>query len=167
MHRTTRRLSNASRLLIGVLLGAAMPAAASASIYTDDLARCLASSATPSDRQAFLRWMFAMMAANPRIKDMAKITDAESEGLNRQAAQLFQRLMLNDCRQQSLNAIKYDGPSSIVSASETLGRIAMGDLMAAPETSAYMGRMDSYLDKEKWEAFGKEAGRPMPAPAKK
>lgn len=129
-----------------------------AGIYKDDLTRCILSSAKTEDRDAFLRWVFAAMATNPKIRDMAKISSEQSEAMSRTTAQLMQRIILVDCKPQTVEAIKYEGGSAIQEAFSVLGQSAMADLMRGEETNRYMGSLDQFLDQEKWNALMREAG---------
>jgi hypothetical protein len=134
-----------------------------AGLYQDDLSRCLVAAAKPEDRDALLRWIFAAMASNPKIRDMAKVSQQQSETLSKDAAGLMQRLILEDCRKQTIDAIKYEGAGAIQNAFGTLGQIAMSDLMREESTNAYMGQLDTYLDRPRWDELGREAGVKAPA----
>jgi hypothetical protein len=75
----------------------------------------------------------------------------------------MQRFMLTDCRKQTIEAIRYEGAGAIQQAFSMLGQIAMSDLTREEATSVYMADLGNHLDKEKWEALGKEAGTKIPA----
>jgi hypothetical protein len=144
------------------LLSALLPQPAAAGLYQDDLSRCIVTGAKPDDRQALMRWVFGAMATNPQIKDMARISDEEAVALNRATALLIQRLMLVDCRSQTIEAIKYEGGSAVQAAFSTLGQTAMSDLMRGDAASAYTGALGTYLDQEKWGKLMEEAGAKPP-----
>lgn len=110
-----------------------------------------------------LRWVFAAMASNPKIKDMSQVSADQAKSLSVNAAGLMQRLMLTDCRRQTVEAIKYEGAGAIQQAFGTLGQIAMADLMREDASNAYMSDLTNHLDKPQWEALMAEAGVKAPA----
>lgn len=143
------------------MAGSAVPARAG--LYQDDLSRCIIAGAKPEDRTVLLRWVFAAMASNPKIKDMAQVSPERATGLSKDAALLIQRLMLTDCHKQTVDAIKYEGAGAIQQAFGTLGQIAMADLMREDSTSAYMSDLGNHLDKARWAELMAEAGVKAPA----
>jgi bacterioferritin (cytochrome b1) len=144
--------------VLASLAASAISGPASAGIYTDDLTRCVVASSSATDRDMLMRWIFAAMAANPKIKDMSKMTVEQAEELSKSAAQLMQRLMLTDCRPQMLNAIKYESAGAIQAAFATLGQTSMADLMRDKASNAYMETLGTYFDQDKWAAMAAEAG---------
>lgn len=98
------------------------------------------------------------MATNPKIKDMSNISEDQSKKSSIAAAGLMQRLMLTDCRKQTVEALKYEGQSAIRDAFSILGQTAMTDIMQDDATAAYMASFGAYLDEEKWTALAAEAG---------
>ncbi len=152
-------------ILSAMAVFTALPGQAKAGLYQDDLSRCLISAATPQDRDMLLRWVFAAMAANPRIADMARVSKEQSEELTKGTAQLMQRLVLTDCRKQTVEAVKYEGEGTIQSSFSTLGQIAMADLMRDEHTGVYIATLDQYIDREKWTGLMSEVGIKAQRPA--
>lgn len=133
---------------------------AAADIYADDLTRCLVRSTKVEDRVAFTRWMFAAMSANPAVADMSTVTPAQRTEANRQSALLIQRLLLDDCRSEAINALKYEGEATLQVAFETVGRVAMGDLMSHPDVAAQINGLNAFMDVDRWTEFNAEIARP-------
>jgi uncharacterized protein involved in copper resistance len=130
---------------------------ASAGIYTDDLTRCVVKSATPADRLSFVRWVFSAMTAAESVSAMSTVTPEQREQSNRVTVALIERLLLVDCRQQTTDALRYDGEGALGASFETLGKVAMADLMGDPAVSAQMEGLAAHLDIAKWEAFVAES----------
>jgi hypothetical protein len=147
-----------------VLAVQAVPA--SAGLYTDDLTRCVVAKATDADKLAFVRWMFSAMSAHPGVKDLASSTPDERAALSKQAGNLITRLLTEDCRPQTLTALKYEGVGAITGSFEVLGKVAMQGLMSDPGVQQAMSGLRSPENDKKFEALGKEAGIPMPATRK-
>lgn len=144
-------------IIAGALALATQPSTATAGIYADDLTRCLVSSTTPSDRISFVRWMFAAMSAHEAVASLATVTPAERESMTEETTKIFQRLILTDCREQASNAIKYEGGGTLEASFEVVGQVAMGDLMRDPNVAAVFESMQSYMDKDQWETFVRDA----------
>lgn len=147
-------------LLIAAGALAVLAACGPASAQDTPLGKCLVDSSTGKDREAFMKWMFLALAANPSVKSMTTITEAQKADIDRDAAAVMDRLMLKDCRPQAVEALRSGGPSAIEQSFGTFGRIAMTDLMGNPDVKAVLEGLGNYIDKDGWEALGKEAGSP-------
>lgn len=145
-------------------LAAAMPGQASASIYGDDLTRCIMSHTNDADNTTLVKWIFVAMAASPLIKDMSNISPAKRAEVNLSASQLVSRLITKDCRTQTVAAMKYDGPEALKGAFEMFGRTAMQGLMGDSAVQASIGSLDQAFDKEGFAAMLSEAGINTKAP---
>jgi hypothetical protein len=145
-------------VVISAALFCALSSSAEAGVFTDDLGRCMVEKSTDADKTQLARWMFAAMSKDPSLSKMANITQADRDKLNKGAADLFSRLMLLDCRLQAVAAVKNEGTSAFGQAGQVLGAAAAHKLMSSPEGEAELGKLDDYIDKKAWEAFGKEAG---------
>jgi hypothetical protein len=133
-----------------------------ASAQDGALGKCLVDNSTGKDREAFMRWMFLALAANPSVKPMTNISDPQKEEINRDAAGVMNRLMLKDCRSQAVTAMRAGGTEGVGQGFATFGRIAMGDLMQNSAVNAELEKMTAYLDKDGWEALAKEVAAPKP-----
>jgi hypothetical protein len=135
---------------------------ASAGIYTDDLSRCLVRSSSEQDRTLLTRWMFISMASNPAVKSLATVTPQVRTEANQGIARLFERLILTDCRKETIEALKYDGRGAFEAGFQTLGMVAGRELMMGPGMADETREMETLLHKDQWEALAKEAGVSAP-----
>src|SRR5512141_1959316 len=106
-------------------LGLGTAGAAQAGIYTDDLSKCLVKATTDTDRAALMEWLFSAISAHPSVKSMVSVTPAQREATNRKAAGLLQRLLTEDCRSQTVDAVKYESMGAIQQSFGVLGQVAM------------------------------------------
>ena len=151
-----RRISLAIICVTAALIGGGMPA--EAGVYSDDLSKCLVSSSSSNDQIALMQWMFSAFALHPAVQPFSTITPAQRTDLNRKAAQLMQRLLVENCRMQAVAALKYEGPTSMEAAFATLGQVAARGLMGDPQVGAGLGEMNTMLDKDKLNGLATEAG---------
>jgi hypothetical protein len=131
---------------------------AGAGVFTDDMARCMVEKSSDADKTELAQWMFAAMSKDPSLAKMANIGQQDRDRLNKAAAGLFSRLILVDCRTQTVAALKNEGTSAFGQAGRVLGGSAAQRLMSSPEGEAELGKLDDFMDKKAWEALGQEAG---------
>jgi len=140
----------------------ALASPAQAGIFGDSLARCIVTAARDDDRTAIMQWLFSAMAANPQIAPMANVTPERREALTRRFAQISERLLMEDCRAESVQAIRNEGLGVVESVFRVLGEVAMRGLMADPATAQAVAGADAFSDREKWADLAKEAGVTLP-----
>ena len=138
--------------------GMAAGAPATASTFSDNLSKCLVDQSTEGDKTALVQWVFSAISAGPAVKSMSNVTAAQRLEFNRTAARLFVRLITVDCRAQTLEAIKFDGPSVIESSFGTLGQVAMRGLMADPKVMVELEQLGEFMDAPALAKLGEEAG---------
>lgn len=131
---------------------------AKAGIYTDDLSRCLVSKTTDQDKTQLVRWIFSAVSRNPAVKDLVTLSDAQRQQSTKAVAELFQRLLLDDCHKQTVDALKYEGPVAATQSFQVLGQVAARGLMSDPAVTKDVQSLTSYVDKPRWQALAKEAG---------
>ena len=88
-----------------ILLGC-VSASAHGGVFTDDLSRCLVAKTSDADRTTLMRWMFAAMSMSPAISDLAQVNQAKLDLINKKAADLYSRLLLVDCRHETVAALR-------------------------------------------------------------
>ena len=133
-------------------------ATASAGVYADDLGKCLVKSSSDKDQIVLAQWIFAALSEHPAVKPYSNFTDDQRVSVEKQGAELFQRLLTVDCHAQSVAAIKYEGASGLESSFTMLGQMATRSLMTDPHVTQSLGRLGSNMDDSKMQALFAEAG---------
>jgi hypothetical protein len=149
---------------MALAVGLGIAGSASAGVYADDLGKCLAESSSPQDRAALVQWMFSGLSMNPAVKPMTDLTPQQRDTYNREAASVFERLLVRDCHSQAVKALKYEGNTAFQGGFEVLGRVAATTMMSEPAAAAELQRFISYMDMSKVTGLLAEAGVPT-APA--
>ena len=111
-----------------------------------------------ADKTSLMRWMFAAVTKDPALASMTTLTDADREKINRTMAGIYNRLMLIDCRSQTVAALKNEGAQAFHQSGEALGEAAVNRLMNSPAADEELSKFADYMDKKAWQALGKEAG---------
>lgn len=90
------------------------------------------------------------MAAHPEIKQYGSpdLVSA-SEETHKTMAATFTRLLADSCPAQTQAAFKQGGSKAIEVAFQTLGQLAMQELMSNQDVSASMGKFEKLLDQTK------------------
>lgn len=142
-----RRHVVAAAIAVSVCTLSAGPAHAGP--YSDGLARCLVESTTTADKNALVKWMFAMAALHPAVKSIASITEAERIQSSRGTAQLFERLLTESCRTQTQQAVKYEGAAALQTGFQMLGQVAARELFADPSVARGLADLENHIDSQK------------------
>lgn len=126
------------------------PLTAPAQTPGGSLARCLADNTTGKDRKDLARWVFLSMAAHPEISQYsaAEIGKAANE-TDATIANLLTHLLAESCLNETRAAIREGGPTAIQAAFQTLGQLAMQELMSAPQVTARMADFQKHIDHNK------------------
>lgn len=118
------------RFVIVALLAAATNLA-HAQAPVNPLAQCLADSTSGKDRKELARWVFLAMA------------------------ETVTRLLTVSCVGETRTAFKQGGSNAIQVAFQTLGQLAMQELMSNPNVGATMGAFERHIDQSRFrDAFG-------------
>lgn len=120
-----------------------------AGLYSDDLSRCLVTSATQQDKDVLVRWMFTSISLHPVVAGMSNLSDADLDASNRDAANMFVRLMSQDCLEEARTAVKYEGPVAIQQGFELFGQVAGQELFAHPNVASALSGLEQHMDSDK------------------
>jgi hypothetical protein len=149
-------------LAAGLLVAAAAPGTALAGPYGEDLGRCAIGATTPADRSAMLRWSFLVAAANPSLADLITVTPEARTRSARAVADVFNRIVLRDCRAKALAALRHEGQSGFESGFEALGAMAAQEMMMTESGLAAIEEIVGLLDQAGLVALATEAAAQPP-----
>lgn len=144
------------------LFAAATPSAAFAGPFSDELSRCWFDARSEADRTVLMRWTFLAVGAHPDTREMLAVTPDERRRISADVGALFTRLLLTDCRRQTIQAVRTEGAGEIETGFQVLGMAASRELMGSQEGAAVIAEMQDYLDSAGIDALMAEAGTPVP-----
>lgn len=139
-NRTCRRAAAVLALV------ACTAAPAHAGPFADELGRCLSAAVTPEDKAALGRWVFANSALHPDLAAVSAVTATQRDGYNRAAATVLQRLVTENCRKATQDALRGEGPGALQPAFTALGQSAMQELLNHPNVGRGFADTARYLD---------------------
>ena len=96
-----------------------------------------------------------LLAVN--VSDLAAVTDEQRAEMSKSVAEIFERVLTQDCRTQYREAKKNEGENMLAMSLGTLVQVAMGNLIDNPAVSQALGGIDKDLNKQK---FAEAAAEP-------
>jgi hypothetical protein len=139
-----------SRLIIAVAI-VAMLVPAHGQPQSSSLETCLADNTSGKDRKDLARWIFLGMSAHPEMKQYVSATaSTAAEESSRTIAVLVTRLMTDSCVNEAKAAMKKGG-GAVSLAFQSLGKLAMQELMADKSTSESLSQFGRYIDQKRFQ----------------
>lgn len=132
-----------------LLLALGISTSSLAGPYADAIGQCFANSTTGKDRIELARWVFSSMALHPDVAGSSAITPEKRESINQSTGELFNRLLAENCTKEVKAAMKFEGQMALKSAFESLGKLAMQELMSNPAVGAGFSGFEKYVDMKK------------------
>ena len=119
--------------------------------WADDLGQCLVRSTSEQDRIILVTWIYAAISRHGELEEFSGITGAQSRQTSQEVAYIFTRLVTNDCEQEAIDAIQYEGEIAFETAFALLGEIAMVGIMEDQNVNSYMEQFVEFLDEDDFE----------------
>ena len=135
--------------LVVAFVSVMLAAPAHAGPYADDLSKCLVDKSSDADKTTLVKWFFAVAALHPDVRSIAAISADQRDALNRDVAEIFQRLLTDSCKGEAKKAMKYEQQTALESSFGVLGQVAAQGLFSDPAVETSMGDFTKYLDEEK------------------
>lgn len=105
-----------------------------------------------------MRWIFSVFSASPVVGSYSNVSAQQRDAANQQTAELMQRLLLVDCKGQTIEALKYEGASAIETSFGVLGQVAVRGLMGDASVMKEMEGFGAKFDEKKMSKLFEEAG---------
>lgn len=144
-----RRFSFLSR---AVLMAAALSGTTQivmAAQTVDQLSACLVKATTATDKTAVLQWTFAALSTHPDLKSFSNVTDVQKEQLDKNLAQVLQRILVEQCSVQTKAVIQAEGLQAVGDSFQELGSITGEEIIKNPEVKQQLKGVVRYLDLNK------------------
>ena len=117
--------------------------------FGDEMARCLVTSTNNRDRNKLLKWLFRVYGEHPEVSYMVDISEREKKVIDKDVADIFTRLLSEDCMDETKKAKKYEGDNSLVTAFEVLGKVAANGISKNPNVERSIGKFTELIDIKK------------------
>ena len=122
--------------------------------FGDEMAKCLVTSTNNRDRNKLVKWIFSVYSNHPEVSYMVDLSDREKKVIDKDVADLFTRLLSEDCFDESKNAQKYEGNIVFFKAFQSLGQVAAQGFMGNPDVKRSMNKFSELIDTKKLDYIG-------------
>jgi hypothetical protein len=126
-----------------------MAAYSNAGVYSMKLGTCMAENTTGKDRKNLARWVITATTVHPELKSILTVSEQSIDLANREVAALLTKLLAESCVDEVKMASKNEGSNGMHAAFETLGKLAMQEIMSNQDVAISLTRFEKYLDKAK------------------
>lgn len=148
-----RKKFSISLLAISLSCFISFSSLAASANYARELAACLVRSTSIDERNDLIKWIFAAIASHPEVRSMSNISASTRQLMNKKTAKLFEVLVSERCRSQTVSAVQVEGRGAISFAFKKLGEFAAQGIMTHPDVEDFVKGMDSYLDHDKLDSL--------------
>ena len=109
------------------------------------LSHCLAMKSSGQDRETLAKWMLGGLAGTPLSKGLVTLDPASKVQVDKDMARVFERLMTVDCLAEIQAIAKAGDTHGVERGFQTLGQIAMQDVMRDPAVGDSLGAVMNYI----------------------
>lgn len=117
-----------------------------ASDSVDQLSQCLLTSTTAADKSIVLQWTFVALSAHPDLQAYSQVTTEQRDRLDQNLAQVLQRILLEQCANETKTVIQNDGIQAVGSSFQALGQETGAQILKTPEIKEQYKGVLRYLD---------------------
>lgn len=135
--------------MAAALFGTTQIAMAAPAQTVDQLSACLVNATTATDKTAVLQWTFAALSTHPDLKSFSNVTDVQKEQLDKNLAQVLQRILVEQCSAQTKAVIQAEGLQAVGDSFQELGSITGEEIIKNPEVKQQLKGVVRYLDLNK------------------
>ena len=129
------------------MLGASQMAAAGPTV--DQLSDCLVKSTTAADKTTVLQWTFVALSAHPELKKFSNVNEEQRTQLDKNLAQVLQRILVEQCSAQTKAVIQAEGMQAVGDSFQELGSITGEEILKTPEVKEQLKGVVRYIDLNK------------------
>ena len=140
MKKSLCQMTLASLLSLGAI------ATTQASTTVDALSQCLVKSTTASDKTTVLQWTFAALAQHPDLNAMSAISATQKEQLDKNLAQVLQRILVEQCSSQTKAVIQTDGLEAVGESFQELGTITGNEILKTPQVKNQLNGVFKHVE---------------------
>lgn len=140
MKKLLGQIALATSLTVGVV------ATTQASSTVDALSQCLVKSTTATDKTTVLQWTFAALGQHPDLNTMSSVTTAQKEQLDKNLAQVLQRILVEQCSSQTKAVIQSDGLEAVGESFQELGTITGNEILKTPQVKSQLNGVLKHVE---------------------
>ena len=136
-----------SALMATAVMGTTQVAMAGPTV--DQLSNCLVKSTTAADKTTVLQWTFVALSAHPELKKFSNVNEEQRTQLDKNLAQVLQRILVDQCASQTKAVIAAEGVQAVGDSFQELGQITGEEILENPEVESQLKGVLRYMDLNK------------------
>ncbi|MFH7804933.1 hypothetical protein [Acinetobacter sp. BSP-53] len=136
-----------SVLMATAVMGTTQVAMAGTTV--DQLSNCLVKSTTAADKTTVLQWTFVALSAHPELKKFSNVNEEQRTQLDKNLAQVLQRILVDQCASQTKAVIAAEGVQAVGDSFQELGQITGEEILENPEVESQLKGVLRYMDLNK------------------
>lgn len=136
-----------SALMATAVMGTTQVAMAGPTV--DQLSNCLVKSTTAADKTTVLQWTFVALSAHPELKKFSNVNEEQRTQLDKNLAQVLQRILVDQCASQTKAVIAAEGVQAVGDSFQELGQITGEEILENPEVESQLKGVLRYVDLNK------------------
>ena len=117
--------------------------------HADELKKCFSQATSSKDNVTMIKWMAKAMVAHPGLTNFPALEAQEKSVIDKEFAGFVEKMLVADCKKQTLDTFQNEGLPALEGALETLSLLILKELMAQKEVSREIGAFTQYLDQNK------------------
>ena len=123
--------------------------------FGDEMAKCLVTSTSNRDRTKLVKWIFRVYGEHPEVSYMANLSAREKKVIDNDIADIFTRLLSEDCVDETKKALDYEGDNVMFTAFQTLGQVAAQCFNVNPSVERSINKFTEFLEYQKLDFLDK------------
>ena len=123
--------------------------------FGDEMAKCLVTSTSNRDRTKLVKWIFRVYGEHPEVSYMVDLSDREKKVIDKDVADIFTRLLSEDCLDETKKALDYEGDNVMFTAFQALGQVAAQGFNVNPIVERNINKFTEFIEYEKLDYLGK------------
>ena len=123
--------------------------------FADEMAKCLVTSTNKRDRTKLIKWIFRVYGDHPEVSYMIDLSDREKNAIDKDVANIFTRLLSEDCIDETKKALDYEGDNVMFNAFQILGQVASKGIVENPDVMKSINKFVELIEYEKLDYLGK------------
>ena len=123
--------------------------------FEDEMAKCLVTSTNKRDRNKLVKWIFRVYGDHPEVSYMVDLSDRDKKVIDKEVANIFTRLLSEDCIDETKKALDYAGDKVMFNAFQILGQVASKGIVENPDVMKSINKFVELIDYEKLDYLGK------------
>ena len=117
--------------------------------FGDEMAKCLVTSTNKRDRTKLIKWIFRVYGDHPEVSYMIDLSDREKKVIDKDIADVFTRLLSEDCVDETKKALDYEGDNVMFTAFQALGQVAAQGFNVNPIVERSINKFNEFIEYEK------------------